>query len=45
MAVAGSYDQKRYAYSLLCTFEDGFGLGSYLGDANAVTPVNDIWRR
>jgi hypothetical protein len=45
MAVPGSYDQKRYAYSLLRTFEDAFGLGSYLGDANAVTPVNDIWRR
>ncbi len=44
MAVPGSYDQKYYHYSLLRTFEDGFGLGTYLGDANAVTPVNDIWR-
>jgi hypothetical protein len=45
MAVPGFYDQKRYAYSLLRTFEDGFGQGSYLGDASAVTPVNDIWRK
>jgi hypothetical protein len=29
---------------VLRTLEDGFGLGTYLGDANAVTPVNDIWR-
>ena len=44
MAVPGSYDRKYYHYSLLRTFEDGFGLGSYLGDANAVAPVNNIWR-
>ncbi|HEX6933734.1 MAG TPA: alkaline phosphatase family protein [Streptosporangiaceae bacterium] len=44
MAVPGSYGQKYYHYSLLRTLEDGFGLGNYLGDANAVTPVNDIWR-
>jgi len=44
MAVPGSYDQKYYHYSVLRTVEDGFRLGAYLGDANAVTPVNDIWR-
>ena len=44
MAAAGSYGQKYYHYSILRTVEDGFRLGSYLGDANAVTPVNDIWR-
>ena len=44
MAVPGSYGQKYYHYSLLRSFEDGFGLSTYLGDANAVTPVNDIWR-
>lgn len=44
MAVPGSYGQKYYHYSLLRTLEDGFGLGTYLGDANAVKPVNDIWR-
>jgi phosphatidylinositol-3-phosphatase len=44
MAVPGSYDQKYYHYSVLRTVEDGFRLKSYLGDANAVTPVNDIWR-
>jgi hypothetical protein len=44
MAVPGSYGQKYYHYSVLRTVEDGFRLSSYLGDANAVTPVNDIWR-
>jgi hypothetical protein len=44
MAVPGSYGQKYYHYSVLRTLEDGFGLGTYLGAANAVTPVNDIWR-
>ncbi|HEX2321446.1 MAG TPA: alkaline phosphatase family protein [Streptosporangiaceae bacterium] len=43
MAVPGSYDQKYYHYSVLRTVEDGFRLSSYLGDANAVTPLNDIW--
>ena len=44
MAVPGAYDAKYYHYSVLRTLEDGFALGSYLGDANAVTPVNNIWR-
>ena len=44
MAVPGSYGRKYYHYSVLRTLEDGFGLHTYLGDANAVTPINDIWR-
>jgi hypothetical protein len=44
MAVPASYGQKYYHYSVLRTLEDGFGLGTYLGEANAVTPINDIWR-
>ncbi|HKR68482.1 MAG TPA: alkaline phosphatase family protein [Streptosporangiaceae bacterium] len=44
MAVPGSYGRKYYHYSVLRTLEDGFRLGSYLGDANAVKPVNNIWR-
>ena len=31
-------------YSLLRTLEDGFGLGQYLGNDNAVTPITSIWR-
>ena len=44
LAVAGSYGHKYYHYSLLRTLEDGFGLGGYLGNANAVTPIASIWR-
>jgi len=44
MAAPGSYDQKYYHYSLLRTMEDGFGLGSYLGNANEVMPISTIWR-
>ena len=44
MAVPGSYDQKYYHYSVLRTLEDGFSLRPYLGHANAVAPVNSIWR-
>ena len=44
MAAPGSYDQKYYHYSLLRTVEDGFGIGSYLGSANQVTPISTIWR-
>ncbi|MDR2987366.1 MAG: alkaline phosphatase family protein [Nocardiopsaceae bacterium] len=44
MAVPGSYGQKYYHYSVLRTLEDGFRFGRYLGDANAVRPVNNIWR-
>jgi hypothetical protein len=43
-AVAGSYGQTYYHYSLLRTLEDGFNLGGYLGNANAVTPIASIWQ-
>jgi hypothetical protein len=29
---------------VLRTLEDGFGLSGYLGNANAVAPINTIWR-
>jgi len=44
LAAPGSYTRKYFHYSLLRTLEDGFRLGGYLGDANAVTPVASIWR-
>jgi Phosphoesterase family len=44
LAAPGTYGQTYYHYSLLRTLEDGFGLGPYLGNANAVTPVASIWR-
>lgn len=44
LAVPGSYGQKYYHYSLLRTLEDGFRLGGYVGDANAVSPIASIWR-
>jgi phosphatidylinositol-3-phosphatase len=44
LVAAGSYDRQYYHYSLLRTIEDGFRLGGYLGSANAVAPVADIWR-
>ena len=37
LAAAGSYGQQYFHYSLLHTIEDGFGLGPYLGNANAVS--------
>ena len=44
LAAAGSYAHKYYHYSLLRTLEDGFRLGGYLGNANAVAPIASIWR-
>jgi hypothetical protein len=44
LAAPGSYTRKYFHYSLLRTLEDGFRLGGYLGNANAVTPVASIWR-
>ena len=44
LATPGSYAAKYYHYSLLRTLEDGFRLGGYLGNANAVTPITTIWR-
>jgi hypothetical protein len=44
LAVPGSYGHTYYHYSVLRTVEDGFRLGGYLGNANAVTPITGIWR-
>jgi hypothetical protein len=44
LAVPGSYSHKYYHYSLLRTLEDGFRLGGYLGNANAVTPITGTWQ-
>ncbi len=44
LVVPGSYDQQSFHYSLLRTLEDGFGLSGYLGDANAVAPIDAIWQ-
>jgi hypothetical protein len=44
LAVPGSYGHTYYHYSVLRTVEDGFRLGGYLGNANAVSPVAGIWR-
>jgi hypothetical protein len=43
--VPGSYDTKWFHYSLLRTLEDGFGISTYLGDANQVTPIDTIWQQ
>ena len=45
LAQPGSYAQKYYHYSLLRTLEDGFGITTYLGNANEVTPISGIWRQ
>ena len=39
----GEYDDRFYHYSLLRTIEDGFGLSTYVGHANDVAPITDIW--
>jgi hypothetical protein len=41
--VAGDYGDTTYHYSLLRTFEDGFGIPSYLGHAAEVAPLTAIW--
>jgi Phosphoesterase family len=43
LVAAGSYAQRYYHYSVLRTIEDGLRLGGYLGNANAVTPIANIW--
>ena len=43
LAVPGSFDGVFFHYSLLRTLEDGFGISSYIGNANVVTPINAIW--
>jgi hypothetical protein len=43
LAVAGSYGQRFYHYSVLRTLEDGFRLSGYLGSANDVSAITGIW--
>lgn len=43
LAIAGSYGQTYYHYSMLRTIEDGFGLPYYVGNANDVKPIAGIW--
>ena len=43
LVTPGSYAGTYYHYSLLRTIEDGFRLTGYLGNANAVTPIANIW--
>jgi hypothetical protein len=44
LAKRGEFATKAYAYSLLRTMEDGLRVSGYVGDANAVRPINDIWK-
>ena len=43
LAKPGSYNQTAYHYSLLRTLEDGFGLPDYVGNADAVDPISEVW--
>ena len=43
LAVPGSYGVTRYHYSVLRTIQDGFGLRPYLGRADEVMSIDDIW--
>jgi phosphatidylinositol-3-phosphatase len=44
LARRGDYATKTYAYSLLRTIEDGMGLSGHVGNANAVSAINQIWK-
>jgi hypothetical protein len=44
LVVPGEYAGTTYAYSMLRTLQDGFGLPGYLGDANEVGPLPATWR-
>jgi len=43
LVVPGEYASTTYAYSMLRTLQDGFGLPDYLGDANDVSPLPASW--
>lgn len=43
LAKPAAYDGTFYHYSLLRTLEDGFGLPEYVGNANDVTAISEIW--
>src|SRR4051794_4076397 len=40
----GEYAGTYYHYSLLRTLEDGFGLNHYVGHADDVSAISDIWQ-
>lgn len=44
LARPGEYATKAYHYSILRMMEDGMALTGHLGDANAVAPLNEIWK-
>jgi phosphatidylinositol-3-phosphatase len=39
----GEYAGTHYHYSLLRTLEDGFGIDHYVGHADDVAPISEIW--
>jgi hypothetical protein len=46
--IGGQIHEAQYAefanhYSLLRTWEDGFGIGTYLGGADTANPIDQIW--
>lgn len=43
LAVAGTYGGTFNHYGFLRTMEDGFRIGSYLGNATLAAPINPIW--
>jgi hypothetical protein len=44
LVAPGEYDGAYYHYSVLRTIEDGFGIDEYVGDANKVSAISNIWR-
>jgi hypothetical protein len=44
LAVPGDYSNTTYAYSVLRTLQDGFGLPNYLGSAVDVVPLPLVWK-
>jgi hypothetical protein len=43
LVVPGDYSTLTYAYSMLRTIQDGFGLPGYLGAANQVSALPASW--
>jgi hypothetical protein len=44
LVVPGEYAPVTYAYSMLRTLQDGFGVAGYLGAANQVGPLPAAWK-
>jgi hypothetical protein len=44
LVVPGEYPALTYAYSMLRTLQDGFGLPGYLGAAAEVGPLPAVWQ-